>query len=344
MYKKTFLLLFVVFSLNLSAQEFKTPLEYLNYIDKEQVLISKSMWKYTTTVAHSKNARRIDNTRNQLVKTIQNSSKKISDLKNGYKGDVEFRDQMLAYLSFSEKSINEEYDKIIDMQEVSEQSYDYMEAYIMMRDLVNEKINQENEKANLAQKTFAAKYGITINEDTSELSKKIKISNDVFEYHTQLYLIFFKANITDMNLSVAIEKKDLGAIQQNANSLLQYAEEGLEKLKTIPKYNNDNSMIMATKMALDYYKSEAESYIPKVVSFYMFNEKFEASKKTLEAKSQSDRTKEEVDNYNALVKQFNQEIVNYNKWNNSNFQEKSNVVNNWNSTGDLFISKHVPMN
>jgi len=251
---------------------------------------------------------------------------------------------VLNYLSFSEKSIKEEYDKIIDMQEVSEQSYDYMEAYIMMRDLVNEKINQENEKASLAQKTFAAKYGITINENTSELAKKMKISNEVFEYHTQLYLIFFKANITDANLSAAIEKKDLGAIQQNASSLLQYAEEGLEKLKTIPNYKNDNSMIMVTKMALEYYKNEAQLYVPRVIAFYMFNEKFENAKKTLEAKSESDRTKEEIDNYNALVKQFNQEIANYNKWNNSNFQEKNTVVNNWNSTGDLFISKHVPMN
>ena len=60
----------------LIAQEFKTPVEYLTYIGKEQEQIAKSTWKYTKTVAHSKCARRIDNTRKQLVTSIQNASKK----------------------------------------------------------------------------------------------------------------------------------------------------------------------------------------------------------------------------------------------------------------------------
>ncbi len=55
-------LLIVLFTINLSlvAQEFKTPVEYLTYINKEHVQISKSTWKYTSAVAHSKSARRID--------------------------------------------------------------------------------------------------------------------------------------------------------------------------------------------------------------------------------------------------------------------------------------------
>ena len=61
------LILFICISLN--AQEFKTPVEYLNFIGNEQEIISKSMWKYTSAVAHSKSARRIDNNRKQLVKS-----------------------------------------------------------------------------------------------------------------------------------------------------------------------------------------------------------------------------------------------------------------------------------
>lgn len=206
--KKRLLITLVFFaSISLQAQEFKTPVDYLNYIGKEQENISRSMWKYTSAVAHSKSARRIDNTRKLLVKSIQTASKKIAGLKDGYQGDVEYRNQILEYLSISEKNINEEYDKIIDMQEVAEQSYDAMEAYIMTRDLVNKKIDDENEKAELAQKNFCAKYNITLSENTSELGQKIKISNEVFAYHTELYLIFFKANVTDLYLSNAIEKK-----------------------------------------------------------------------------------------------------------------------------------------
>ncbi len=336
----TFVLLFTV--LFTFAQDFKTPVDYLNYLGKEQQTIAKSTWKYTSAVAHSTSARRIDATRKQLVKSIQTSSKKIEALKNGYKGDVDFRDKLLAYLYFAEKNINEEYSKIIDMQDVAQQSYDFMEAYILTRDLVNKKLDDELEKVSLAQNEFADKYNITLSSEESELGKKIKLSNEVFDYHTVMFLIFFKVNITDIQLTNAANMRDIAAMEQNASSLSKFADEGLEKIKGIAPYKKDDSLINETKRALLFYKKVAEDFTPKVVSYLMFQDKFENAKKTMEAKNQNDRTKEEIENFNAMVKQINKEIATYNKLIASNDQEKTNVLNNWNAAGDGFISQHIP--
>ena len=340
---KVLLIFFFAANLNLLAQEFKSAVDYLTYIEKEQGLISKSTWKYTTAVAHSKSARRIDNTRKQLVKSIEAAQKKISALKEGYKDDVEYRNQVFQYLDVCKININEEYSKLIDMQEVAEQSYDAMEAYLLMRDLINEKLDAETEKVENAFKSFAMKYHINVAEGNTELGGKIKLSNEVFDYHTSLYLIFFKVNFTDGNLSKAIEQKDLSAIQQNAGTLIQYADEGLEKLNAIKPYKDDSSMITVTKKTLNFYKKQAQQYVPKIVSFLMFNDKFENARKTLEAKNAKDRGEEEIDNYNVMVKQVNKEIDNYNKVNNGNFQEKNNIISEWNNTGENFISSHVPV-
>ncbi|POY35518.1 hypothetical protein C3L50_15995 [Flavobacterium alvei] len=342
---KTFLTAFVFFLIATlsNAQEFKTPVDYLNYIDKETDIISKSTWKYTTTVAHTKNARRIDANRKSLIKSIQNATKKIEALKDGYKGDVEYRDQLLAYLSISEKQINQEYEKIIDMQEVAEQSYDEMEAYIMTRDLVNKKINEEIEKLNANQKIFANKYNIQIGEDTSELGKKMKLSNEVFENQTQLYLIFFKVNYTESVLSKAIESNDISAIQQNSNALEQYSNEGMEKLKTFKPFKNDMSLVLATKKVLEFTKKEALELAPTTVSFMMLNQKFQESKKVIDNKSASSRTKEEIDNFNKLVNEVNNEVGNYNKTINEFNVNRSNTINNWNVTSENFIAKYVPI-
>lgn len=340
MKKIVFLLFFA--TINLAAQEFKSPVDYLSYLGKEQQAIARSTWKYTSAVAHSTSARRIDATRKQLVKSIQTSSKKIEALKNGYKGDVEFRDKVLSYLYFAEKNINEEYSKIIDLQDVAQQSYDYMEAYIMTRDLVNKKLDDELEKVKLAQQQFADKYNIQLSSEESELGRKIKLSNEVFDYHSVLYLVFFKVNITDVNLSNAILKKDLGAIEQNASALSKYSNEGLEKIKSIPAYNKDSSLLDEVKNALLFYKQTADEFTPKVVSYLMFYDKFENAKKTMEAKPESNRTMEEVENYNAMVKQVNKEIANFNKLTNANSQEKTNILNGWNTTADEFIARHVP--
>ena len=130
------LIVLLVSHFNLLAQEFKTPVDFLTYLNKEQVTISRSTWKYTSAMAHSKSPRRIDATRKQLIKSIEAASKKISALKDGYKGDVDYKNQVLQYFDVCKNNLNEEYDKIINMQEVAEQSYDAMEAYLLSRDLI----------------------------------------------------------------------------------------------------------------------------------------------------------------------------------------------------------------
>ena len=324
--KFTFLLFFVL-TTSINAQEFKSASDYLTFIGNETDIISRSTWKYTSAVAHSKSARKIDVTRKALVKSIQNASKKISTVKDGFKGDTDYKDQILSYLSISESLINQDYEKIIDMQEVAEQSYDYMEAYILARDLVNQKINQEVDK---------------LNDNDSELSKKIKISNEVFENHTQMYLIFFKVNFTETNLMKAVENKDLNAIQQNANALENYSNEGLEKIKTFKAFKNDILLVNATKKVLEFTKKEALEFTPNVISFMMLNQKFDENKLTMDNKSEKSRTKEEVDDFNKLVNELNKEVGNYNKLNNKYNSDRKIAINNWNQTGDLFISKHVP--
>lgn len=324
------------------AQNFNTPVAYLEYINKQESEISKNMWKYTKTIAHSKSARKIDATRKNLVKTIQNAKNNISKIKDGYKGDIVYRDQVVKYLSVSEIIINEEYSKIVDMQEVAEQSYDFMEAYIMTRDLVNKKMDDEHQILAAGQKEFAKKYNITLTESDSELSKKMKLSNEVFAYHTEFYLIFFKCNITDLMLSKAIEQKDIASIQQNASSLLAYAEEGLQKLNQKQPFKNDKVLIETTKKSMELYQKTATEYASAVIDFFMFNTKFEEAKTSLERKKPNERTKEEVDNYNVMVKEINKKINDYNKINTKFVQEKNNMINQWNTTGDQFISRYVP--
>lgn len=332
--------LFIFFSLSASAQDFKTPVEYLTFLGKESKAIQQSTWKYTKAVAHSKSARKIDATRKSLIKSIQAASKKIAGAKNGYKGDTEYRDQLLNYYSLMEKYINEDYDKIINMQEVAEQSYDFMEAYITARDLVNEKINAEVDKVNAGQKTFANKYGISITDDESELGKKMAISNEVFAHQSEMYLIFFKAYITDVNLMKAIENKDVSAIQQNASSLEQFANEGLDKLKTAKAYKNDPMLINATKKTLEFYKKEALEFVPATTDLLMLNQKVEDTKKSVENKSTP--SKDEVTNFNKLVNDANKAVGNYNKLNTKFFNDKNTSITAWNAASESFVAKHVP--
>lgn len=329
-------------ALSLSAQDFKTPLDYMNYMAKETENISKQTWKYTSAVAHSKSPRKIEATRKTLLKAIQAAQLKIGNLKGGYKGDVDYRNDMLAYLTFEEMELNQEYDKILDLQEISEKSYDAMEAYIRFRDAVNDKISSETDKINASQLTFAGKHNIQIVEGETAIGKKMKKTGEVYDYHTDLFLIFFKANIAETGFMNAIEAKDAEGIAKNMALLQTAADEGLAKLATMKGYENDMAMIASTKKAMEFFRKEATEYAPAALEFISSQNKMEEANKALEAKKEKDRTKEDINDFNKMVAQSNKAVVAYNRVLNKYNTERANVTNSWNNTTDSFISRHVP--
>ena len=211
-----------------NAQDFKTPIAYLDFVSDEQELISKSMWKYTKAVAHSRSDKNINKKRQVLIKTMERAILKI-ERANSYEDDG-YKNQVLEHLNFNKDLLNEDYAKIIDMKAVAEQSYDAMEAYMLTRKLADQKMaeSQANYEKNFY--AFAAKHNIEIIESESDLGKKMKKSNEVFDHYNELYLIFFKVYINEVYLWDAMERKDVSAAQQNANALNDAAKEGLSIL------------------------------------------------------------------------------------------------------------------
>ena len=84
------------------------------------------------------------------------------------------------------------------MKAVSEQSYDYMEAYFLAQELADKKMEESQMEYEIDYYAFAANNNIEIIESESDLSKKMKISNEVFKHYKEMYLIFFKVSINEI--------------------------------------------------------------------------------------------------------------------------------------------------
>ena len=322
------------------SQSFKNASEYLDFIATEQESVTKNMWKYTKAIAHSKNDRTINAKRNVLLKTVEKAIAKIENA-DGYDGE-DYKNQVLTYMRLNESLLNQDYAKIIDMKEVAEQSYDAMEAYVLARELADQKMEDAYNEYDTNFRLFAAKHNISIVESETDLGNKMKISNQVFNHYNELYLIYFKVSINEMYLIDALSKNDVGAIQQNANALSQTAKEGLEILKTVELYKNDKSIAEVTKDAFEFFIDEADNQVPQLTEFLILNEDFETIKNTLEKTPERKRTKEQIDTYNKKVKDINKAVDNYNKVNTQLNKDRQNVVNKLNTTNENFLAKHIP--
>lgn len=334
---KTFILSLAFSStLSLSAQ---TPVQYMDKINAEFKKISEETWDYTRAVAHSKKARQIDGQRRQMINANRNGLNKIKNMQP-YNGDASFRDSTARYLELSYAVLNNDYAKIMDMEEISEQSYDAMEAYMLAQQIANEKMEVAFQIAVAANEEFAKKNNIRLIDQESKTAEKLDKASEVFKFYNQIYLVFFKPYKQEIYLIDAQSKGDLNAMKQNQESLSRLSKEAKEKLKVIVPYKNNTTLKASCGDLLDFYIMEADTKVPLLVDFYLKKEKFDKLKTAMDKKGKN-LSEAEVNEFNAAVNDYNKASNDYNKINAELNNKRSGYLETWNNSVSRYLDKNI---
>lgn len=338
-----FLLILLMLSvINVFAQSGESPVEHMTYLNDHEEVLSKNYLSYMSEVAHGERARKMEKRRTELINSIREAIKDANRLRP-FKGDASLRNAYVTYWNILLSIFNEDYHKIIDMEEVAEQSYDLMEAYLLAQDKADEKLQEAYQKVPEAYASFAASHNVRLSEaQSTKLSRKLNATGAVNAYYKVIYLIFFKASVQEAYVLEALEKNDINGLEQSRNSMLKYADEGLLKLDTLKPYKGDGSLITATRKALEFYKREASQDIPLQSDFLIKSEEFEKIKKSYDSKPATKRTQDDVDTYNKSVNDFNNGVAVYNKKNETLNKNRNGAVTNWNNSKKKFMDMHVP--
>jgi hypothetical protein len=325
---------------NTKAQSFENAGDYLGYINKSKEELTATYLSYMSAVAHNR-ARKVEKRRMDLLNTITETRYKIQGMP-AWKGDKSFRDSSVAYIKLLNNVFNEDYAKIVNMEEIAEQSYDLMEAYMLAQEKVQEKLHEASERQNEFQKKFAAANNINLITVENELDRKGKEVNALMKHYDEVYLVFFKPYKQEMYLIDAVNRKNVVAIEENINSLKKFAEEGLKKLQSLKGYNNDPSILVSCRDALQFYKNEA-GQAQVITDFVLKEENFTKAKKAFDSKPAAKRTKTEIDDYNKAVNDFNEAVNNYNKVNKQTNKDREKVLDNWNNSVKKYLDDYMPV-
>ncbi len=339
---KCFLFSIIVSTSILSAQDLDQPGAYMTAMHNSHKEMDQKYMAYTSAAAHGKRAKKVEKMRLQVIESINKTKDQIIDLPY-FKTDNSLRQSNIDYINFCFTIFNEDYAKIVDKEEIAEQSFDEMQALLLMREKVDEKLKLAVNNVNKANKDFAAKYKVNLVEGEKDpLSEKMEITNKVSKYFKPIFLIFFKCNWQDNSLTKALKEDKLNDVEQSRNSIIKFATEGLMALEAIQTFEGDASLKMACKQALQNFKNIAEKEIPKITDYNLKKENFEKIKKSFEEKSQSDRTKEDVDAYNKAVKEINI-AVNISNEASANANNKRNEAYKvWEDAVKTFYDTHIP--
>src|SRR5688572_6855678 len=176
---------------NIFAQT-NDPGAYLESIGNEFSEIAQNTMSYTSAASHGKSARKVEKRRNELMITLKQAEANVRKMKP-FEGDHAFRDSVVSYLRISRIVLNEDYGKILNLEEIAEQSFDAMEAYLLAKEKASEKLDIAFEKVKEQQSLFAEQHQIKLISGNTKVGAKIETSNKVYVYYNQFYLFFFKS-------------------------------------------------------------------------------------------------------------------------------------------------------
>ena len=209
----SFLLLFCQ---RITAQSFETAVDYIDYITKASDKLTETYLVYLSAVSHGKSARKVEKKRQEVLNAISDTRFNIMGMPP-FKGDRSLKDTTVAYLKILNYIFNDQYGRIVNMEEIAEQSYDAMEAYLMAQEKAQEKLQEASKKQHETLKQFAVKNNVNLVEAENELEAKMKIANKLMEHSDAVYLVFYKCYGQEAYLLDTIKKKNLVSIEQNNN-------------------------------------------------------------------------------------------------------------------------------
>lgn len=322
------------------AQDLDNPGNYMGAISKARGDMDTKYMQYVSYAAHGRRARKVEKLRQEVLDNITQSRYKTTDLPL-YKGDNSLRQAAIDYIKMCYIIFSEDYKKIVNMEELAEQSVDEMQAYLLLQDMINQKLHDAWSNLDKATNDFAAKYNVILSKDESPLGAKMQSADHLEKYVNSVFLAFFKCNWEDNQMVKAMNDKKVNDLEQARNALSSYAVEGMKSLDTIKPYEGDASLLAACRKSLQFYQHAADKDVPKLTDFYVKQEEFEKLKKTMDAKG-SDRSKDDVDAYNKAVKDFNASVSAFNQTNQQLNAARTQTINDWNDTEKKFNDEHMP--
>ncbi len=317
------------------------PGTYMNTINSAETEMNKTYMAYISASAHSGRKRKVEKLRDKTVESIVTCQTAITYLPP-YKGDNSLRQSSLTYVALCYKIFNEDYAHIVNMDDIAERSYDEMQAYLLLEEATNDSLKVGNERMDKAVKGFAAKYNVQLTTQKTELSDKMDEAGRVAKYSDKVYLLFYKCNWEDNQLTDAVNQKNVTKIEQVKSALDKFAKEGLAVLDTLHPFESDGSIINACQQALTFYKTEAETQVKILTDYYLKEENFEKFKTAMDGKPADQRTQKDVDTYNNGVNDMNAAVNLFNQTNADLNNGRNQVNNTWQATEAQFLDVHTP--
>lgn len=334
-------LFFALYCSSAHSQTVVGSTQYLDTLSPAFEKIKVKTWDYLQAVAKGSDGRLVETNRERLLAEIEVAASEIRRVP-AFNGSYELRDALLTYFMRSGQILREDYDNILDMEAIANQTYDAMEAYLLAKEKANEKLEEAYFDLIRAQKKFADENKIMLHRpDDDVMTQKIEKTGLLLSYYNKIYLIFFRVFKQESKVMAALQGDDLADFNWS-NKILEFETNvALEKLQNQSAFYEDSTLLKAAAKSLEFYKREATVDAEITSKYYQTKKKFEETKAEFEKIPKENLVQADVDRMNEVGRTYNTVAGEFQKFNRVRHQERVQQLIDWNQQVEKFLNNHA---
>lgn len=293
MKKLTILLVGLVFLAGSAfGQTFSDPVEYLNYFMAAQNDVVVKSMAYNSKSVHSKNAKRVEKRRRELIEEIKTNIKEMNRL-TPYEGGEDMRDKAAKVMELILDIYEVEYKEASELKDKSEASYEGMERYFAALDKAEGKLEKANDQFDVLYEEFAKDHDIQLlDSDETKFQEQVKRVSELNEYSRKLFLAHFRVSRDDSRVNTAMSDKDWELAHAAREDLVKHSKEKMAEVNQMKPFHGDDDYRQSVLEVLKVYHKLGTKYYKRLIELNQ--------KETL--------TNKDVNEYNEIVADINKEV------------------------------------
>lgn len=279
-------ILFIGFKPNQNTADaviyFKSIFKIMNHVSSKQM-------KYSRSVIYKRRDAVIENKKQKLLKESKAAIKDLEKI-GPFEGNSDLVDQVIEVLKKSTGLMENELEELSQLNKTAYDSYDNMVVYIgKSQELIN-KMSDDQIMLLTSQYEFADEFDFELSDNQTRLAKQLKITGELDDYMTPIYLAVFKVEKDVVGLFEALDNNDFESAEEFRELIIQDSKQSLSDIREEGSFKGSMTYSAKASGMVRFYQQNVRATYIKLIDYYKKGDKM---------------TKTEYKQYTGLMKNYN---------------------------------------
>lgn len=266
MKKSLLMVLLIISSIQLYAQEKHPSVVYMEQFSKEYDYLQQLHVDYLSNLVHGKERDALEK-EEESKDAVDKAVKRVEEIK-AFDNDKGLKDAALNAFKVMKDMENLDLDALVEKKAGCTECFEAVEVRYELSEKESDKVNKALEKWNEKTEAFAKEHDITLVENDNAFNKIIGKVNRLNNYLQDIELCVAEANYANNAVFEAFSAQDIKAAKKEVTRFKKAVKNAQKRLETVKAIPEDNQTIVKARILLSYFDKMGKDMYPDMLKAF----------------------------------------------------------------------------